>query len=217
MKNHILYLVTIASCAGLNCLAQDSFYLEDDDHRTFYGGVILGTNFTQVDGDNYRGYKKVGLNAGGIVYVKLAEKLAGSIEILYVQKGTRGHQVQESGIHGVYIKKYVSSLNYAEVPIQLNYYARRQSHFGGGFLFAHLTTSSEVLETNTGIIDTKDYPFRKIDINFILTGNLHLYKGLFLNARFQYSILPVRTKIVNGFGRPEQFNNVLALRLMYLF
>jgi hypothetical protein len=29
------------------------------------------------------------------------------------------------------------------------------------FSIAHLTTSSEVIETNIGVIDTKDYPFRK--------------------------------------------------------
>lgn len=215
MNSDLLLLLLLMTCTEFKTFAQSSFYLEDI--RTFNGGIILGANFTQVDGDNYRGYRKVGLNTGGIVYMKLAEKLASSIEILYTQKGTRGHQIQESGLPGIYIKKYVSSLNYAEVPIQLNYYTRRQSHFGGGFSFGYLTTSSEVIETNNGTITTDDYPFHKIDINFILSGNLHLYKGLFLNTRFQYSILPVRTKVVNGFGRPEQYNNVLALRLMYLF
>src|SRR5690606_17623874 len=71
-----------------------SFY--EEEPRTFYGGLLLGSNFTQVDGDNFAGYHKVGLNAGGIVYTHLGEKVAASMEILFSQKGSRSNKAQAS-------------------------------------------------------------------------------------------------------------------------
>jgi len=51
----------------------------EDDYRTFFGGLLLGTNFSQVDGDNYAGYNKTGLNVGGIMYARLNTDLAMSM------------------------------------------------------------------------------------------------------------------------------------------
>jgi hypothetical protein len=204
-----------------NAQNPSSYYVEDP--RTFFGGLLLGANFSQVDGDSYAGYHKVGLNAGGIVYTQFDEHLALSLEILFSQKGSRGHKVQESGNQGTYITAYKIDLNYAEVPVQICYFDRRRSHAGAGFSYSQLITSKETIETNpadpllVGTDLNKTYPFRKADLNFILGGNLHLIKGLFLNARFQYSLIPIRKNIPPGYGRSEQFNNLWTVRLMYLF
>jgi hypothetical protein len=48
-------------------------------------------------------------------------------------------------------------------------------------------------------------------------GSLKLVKGLHLNLRFQYSLLPVRKTIYPELGRAEQYNNVWTFRLVYLF
>ena len=192
-----------------------NYYVEDP--RTFYGGLVLGGNFSQVDGDSYAGYHKVGLNAGGIVYIHLEEKLAASMEILFSQKGSRGHRVQESGIQGTYIQKYKINLNYAEVPIQLNYFDRRRSHFGGGLSYSQLITSKEEINTYNGPVATDSFNFRKADLNLVLGGNVHIWNGFFVNLRFQYSLIPIRKNIPPGFGRSEQFNNMWVVRLMYLF
>jgi len=206
-------------CFSLPSLAQNpgNYYIEDP--RTFYGGLLAGANFTQVDGDSYAGYHKVGLNFGGIMYANLADHVAASIEILFSQKGSRGHKVQESGQKGVFIQKYNINLNYAEIPIQINYFDKRRSHFGAGLSYSQLISSKETIQTSIGNVGTDSLKFRKADLNFILGGNLHLVKGLFLNLRFQYSLFPIRTKdnINLNYGRAEQYNNLFALRLMYLF
>jgi hypothetical protein len=214
------FAVFLLICTGFSTkiYAQNptSYYIEDP--RTFYGGLLLGANLSQVDGDSYAGYHKAGLNVGGIMYAHLADKLAASIEILFSQKGSRGHKLQESGV-GNLLTKYIIDLNYADIPIQINYFDRRKSHFGAGFSYSHLITSKEIIETNPpdpGLQD-RNYPFRKSDINFIMGGNLHLVKGLFLNLRFQYSLIAIRKNIPPGYGRAEQFNNMWTVRLMYLF
>ena len=47
------------------------------------------------------------------MYVNLADHLAGSVEILFSQKGSRGHKNLESA-NGALISKYRIDLNYAE-------------------------------------------------------------------------------------------------------
>ncbi|KAK6021380.1 phosphoglucomutase/phosphomannomutase, alpha/beta/alpha domain I [Ostertagia ostertagi] len=64
--------------------------------------------------------------------MNLAEHLAASVEILYSQKGSRAHTSMESADGSFLINKYNIRLDYAEVPIQLNYFDRRRSHFGAG-------------------------------------------------------------------------------------
>lgn len=199
--------------------AQSNYYV--DDNHTFYGGLIAGTTFAQVDGDNFAGYHKVGFTVGGIAYAELAPKIAGSVEILYTQKGSRAHKQQLSN-HKIYlIEKYNINMSYAEIPIMINYFDKRKSHFGAGLSYSQLISGKEDVKTSPQLPDSldleKNYPFKKYDLNLVISGNLHLIKGLFLNLRFQYSLLPVRKNIYPEFGRAEQYNNMWVLRLMYLF
>lgn len=210
-----LSFLLLMLAAGVRAYAQSSMYLEND--RTFYAGLIAGANFTQIDGDDFAGYDKQGLNVGGIVYTKLDEHLAVSLEILYAQKGSKSKYAQELD-PGFFITTYGASLNYAEIPVLVNYFDKRKHHFGGGFSYSRLATVKEYITTNPPqAYNLEQYPFKKSDINLILNGDVHLYKGLFLNIRFQYSILPVREKIPQSYTKAPQFNNVWAIRLMYLF
>ncbi|MCB9046591.1 MAG: PorT family protein [Chitinophagales bacterium] len=191
-----------------------------DDERTFYGGLIAGSTFSQVDGDNFAGYSKPGFTVGGIAYAELANKIAGSVEILYTQKGSKSNKTQQSNNKTYLITNYRIDLNYAEIPIMINYFDKRKSHFGAGLSYSRLINYKETVTTTPNFpntINLDDYPFKKSDLNFLISGSLHLYKGLFLTYRFQYSLFPVRTKIYPEFGRAEQYNNMHVLRLMYLF
>jgi hypothetical protein len=214
-----LLLFAMLLAAFSQAVNAQSYY--EETQRTFYGGLLAGTNFTQVDGDNFAGYHKVGLNVGGIVYTQFAERFAASLEILFSQRGSRAHQTQPSNRQQFLISKYNIDLNYAEVPIMLNYFDRKKAHAGAGFSYAQLISSKETVVTtdaSVNAIDLNDqYPFKKYDVNFLLGGSLHLYKGIFLSLRFQYSLLPVRKSIHPELGRAEQYNNSYVLRIMYLF
>ncbi len=199
---------------------QSSEGIFEEVPRTFYGGLLLGTNFAQVDGDAYAGYHKVGLNVGGIVYTRLSEHTAVSLEILFSQKGARSNVVKKLGGDSL-LTNYAINLNYAEIPVMFNYFDHRRSHFGAGLSYSQLVGTNEVIEISDNIssinLDANAYPFRKSDINIIAGGSLHLWKKLFLNARFQYSLLTIRKDYYPGFGRTDQYNNLWAVRLMYLF
>lgn len=213
IKTHIIVLAMFLVSIAQNAMAQN-YYVDD---RTFYGGVVGGLNFTQVDGDNFAGYHKTGFNVGGIVYTKMDEHLMASLEVLYVQKGARSKGYFTVN-PGMYITDYGITLNYAEVPFIINYFDNHKNHFGGGFSYARLGTAQERITTvPTNTVNLNDFPFRKSDYNLVLNGALHCWKGLYLNARFQYSLLSIRNNTPQNYSRGQQFNNVYCIRLMYLF
>ena len=190
--------------------------------RVFYGGVVIGANFAQVDGDYFAGYHKMGLNVGGIVYAQVAKHVALSMEILYSQKGSKSTLPEPSStLPDTYITKYGINLNYAEIPVMINYFDKRKSHFGVGVSYSRMVGSSENLRVDSSnVVKNVDfnnkYPFRANAFDVLAGFELHLWKGLFLNVRFQYSIIPIRTDIPPNYARSDQYNNLWVVRLMYL-
>lgn len=210
-----LVLMVCALSGSLRGIAQSNYYIEDE--RTFIGGLVAGANFTQVDGDNFAGYHKVGMNVGGIVYTKLDQSFYLSLEILYSQKGSRSKGAQ-SLASGLNIIKYNINLNYAEVPVMINYFFDNKTNIGAGLSYSQLATSSEAITTYPPQnYNLENYPFKKGDLNILLGGSVHIWKGLFYNLRFQYSLLSIRDKIPTQDSKQAQFNNLWVMRLMYVF
>lgn len=208
----LIVLLFIFHC---NANGQDNYYLEPE-HK-FYGGLVAGGNFAQVDGDYVAGYHKYGLNAGAIVYLPLRTHLAASLEILYDQKGSKSKDPVTLP-SGITMSSYAMKLNYAEVPVMINYFDKRKTNFGIGISVAELASSSESITTYpVQNIDLTKYPFKKTDIDFITGCNLHLWEGLYFNIRFQYSIASIRDHIPQSDDKTGQYNNLWVLRLMYLF
>lgn len=213
-----VFLALLLLLSG-NVSAQNpkNYYIEEP--KTFVGGLIGGLNFTQVDGDSYKGYHNIGFNTGVVVYTQLVPGISASLEILFSQKGARsnGSQLSNGGI--TVITRQNIKLNYAEIPVQINFFDKKRNHFGAGLSYAQLINSKEeIVGNNTSIkYDPDQYPFKKMDINMILSGQVHVYKGFFAGIRFQYSMLSIRDKVDLEYGRAQQFNNVFAVRLMYLF
>ena len=198
----------------------DNMYVEKP--RVFYGGAVAGVNFAQVDGDYFAGYHKIGFNGGGIVYARVARHLAFSMEILYSQKGSKSNIPEPSlTLKNTLITNYRITANYVEVPIMLNYFDKRRSHFGAGISYNLLVRGHEDLEIDSSnvvqSVDLNDkYPFKTSTLDFVAGVDLHLWKGLFMNLRFQYSIVPMRTDIPPDFARAQQYSNLWVFRVMYL-
>ena len=76
------YFVSLFILFGLSlqcALAQDPF---------FRGGLNMGANFSQVDGDHLGGYNKVGVFGGFYLRHRINDKWQGQMEINYSQKGS---------------------------------------------------------------------------------------------------------------------------------
>lgn len=199
--------------------AQDSGgYFED---RSFYGGLIAGMNAAQLDGDTYGGYHKVGLNVGGIVYAKFMQMAGISLELLFSQKGSKGVRTSESSV-GSFYEKYTLGINYVEVPVMVHIFPpSKRVHFGAGASYSQYVNSKESYEGLYAMTFDPDlYRFKKYEVDVMLSISYMIYKGLMGDARFQYSVTPVR----DGYYAPQgfsnagkQMNNMFAFRLAYLF
>lgn len=216
MRKLLFVFTLLALAAGHDLAAQEEYAMYEN--RTFYGGLVAGMNLTQIDGDNFAGYSRKGLNLGGIVFFKMDEHIAGSIEVLFSQKGSVSKEPQMLAA-GYYINKYGADLVYGEIPVMINYFDDHKNHFGGGLSYGRLGSSNEYITTNpppSPPFKQEDYPFKKGDLNLLLGGSLHVYKGFFFNLRFQYSLLSIRNNIPN-ITRGAQYNNMWTIRVMYLF
>ncbi|MBA3830096.1 MAG: PorT family protein [Taibaiella sp.] len=123
--------------------AGQNTYFQDDSH-TFYGGLVAGGNFTQVDGDTYEGYSKAGINVGAIVYARLSPATGISMEMIYTQKGSAAAYTSGSAV-GYYEAQYHLKLNYVEVPVLFHFFTSRRLRYEAGASYAYLIRSDEWL------------------------------------------------------------------------
>src|SRR5690606_667281 len=151
---------------------QGNYYVQEEN--TFFGGLIAGANFCQIDGDNYKGYNKTGLNLGAVVYTRVNTDLVASLEILYTQKGSYGKEIRT--FEGIAISDYHADLTYAEVPVLLHYFFPSKNYIGAGASFARLVTSDERGKTVPDQkFDQTQYPFRKYAVDFVLDGHIRVW------------------------------------------
>lgn len=220
-KRTRLIALFLLPAGAFTARAQDERNPFLNGEKIFLGGLVAGANITQVDGDYLNGYHKVGINAGAIGMVRLGSRLAGSLELLYSQKGSHSVTTSESPYFGTYFAKYTIHLNYAEVPVMLHYFVTPKYHVGIGASYNVLISSREDYNdaSYTTVLDPSLYPFSKQTIDGIAGGSMVLWRGLVLNARFQYSLSTIRRlkDIPSGLGFEHQKNNMLTFRLMYFF
>ncbi len=209
-----LYIICVICFSTKSAVGQ---YFKDDDDRTFVGGINFGTNFSQVDGDNFAGFNKIGLNAGAVTYFMLDDRIAGSMEINYTQKGTRTtkNQLPDGLVASQVTNQYSIDLKYLEVPFQFLYFDRNHSSAGVGASYGALFRQSELWNNKE---QTTLYPFRRSDISLLFSGNLKLSKHFFTTMRFAYSLYNLRKDVpVDLRQRGQTFVRQYTIKCMYLF
>jgi hypothetical protein len=189
------------------------------EEKIFTGGLIVGANLTQVDGDDYYGYHKIGLHTGATVYVHFNRTWGASMDLLFSQKGSRGGTISEYPGIGPAVDKYFIKLNYIEVPITLHCILCRFD-LEAGLSYARLLSTNEyAISTQSIIIDPEANRFNTSDFNYVLGVQHEVYKRFTLGFRFQYSAISIRPfeRIPYGFvwGTEGQFNNMICLRAIY--
>jgi opacity protein-like surface antigen len=194
--------------------------LRAQDRNLFTGGLVAGLNFAQVDGDDYYGYHRIGVTAGGMVYLHFTEHWGLSMELLYAQKGSKGGVVSEYPGVGVAVDKYFIKLSYAEVPVTFHF-AYKKLDLEAGLSYGRLINANEyAISSQTVIFDQDKNRFNSTDLEYVFGVAYQVHKHWSINFRFQYSVVPMRPieRIPTGFvwGTNGQFNNLLSLRVAYL-
>ena len=151
--------------------------------QNFEGGALLGLTASQIDGDNYRGYNKVGLQGGGWVRRMFTYTLAGQMELRYVQKGALK---TASSTDQTYSK---TSLHYIDIPLMAQYIYNEDVVIELG-IGPEILMSSKIEDENGALpIDPEYNRFTMSAIAGIGYRFLEVYSFHF---RFNYSILPIR-------------------------
>ena len=144
-------------------------------HR-FNAGAIVGFNLSQIDGDLYTGFDKLGIRLGlkGEIYVN--DRLDIVVGLLYNQKGARFENVSKSSI----IKKNrVIHFDYMEVPFLISFKTQKDRDYGyyleTGFSYARLI-NHRVKESNFDPSQAISYSslakdFNSNEFNFLLGVN----------------------------------------------
>lgn len=212
--------------------------------QRFIGFVAAGANFSQIEGDDVHGFTRVGANGGLGVALPLNRKQTWqlSVELLYSQKGSRkscspGYfdtlNYAPSMFNDIDVNKPFNpkmkcniALDYVQIPLLIHYEEMYSGcTFGVGFAWSRLVRAHEVYNGFTRTINARSGHYKKSDWSVIADINIRLYKGLNLNFRYEYSLVPVRKTLFeyrrnDGSTLAEThkyYNNMLSVRLEYYF
>ncbi len=176
--------------------------------QTFGGGVFAGLSASQLDGDNWGGYSKAGLAFGIYTNAKLNKYIDAQLELKYVQKGSKSNDDDQGTF-------YQSKLNYIEIPIFLKYHFLNRFSANVGLAAGYLQKSTE--NKNEAGDEPADPPFDEFELSGLAGVEYQIIDKLFINVRFNYSILPVRDHPGDQtyFLNRGQYNNVLTFAVYY--
>ncbi len=168
--------------------------------QQFNGGVLAGLSTSQINGDTQRGFDKLGFYSGMYVSRDLSNALAFKIELLYIGKGAK--KIVDK------VEEFKTHLNYVEMPFLLTIKPVDKFHFNLGVAASYLINSK--LFEQSYEVSAYTYDINKFDIGGIITGEYYFSEKLAFNLRFEYSIIPIRTK-------PRAwFNSNLSFGLLYV-
>lgn len=195
--------------------------------------VSSGVSVSQIEGDELKGYRHYGYTGGvgALAAISSNNRWGISVEALFSQRGTYDNSGDPYSMR--------LTTNYVDIPLLLHY----QDPYGGmllgaGLIYGRLVQQphGEILfNPNNMIPDTADMTFLKNDLCAALDARFSVWKGLQLNIRWQYSIMPIKRdwefRQYRGMESGPSgelrarwttesnncYNNVISIRLIYQF
>lgn len=187
-------------------------YLYAQEKKGFRGGVMIGAVASQVDGDRLQGYHKGGLQAGIYLTNKFNSKTGFTVEMKYIQKGSRSLFKIDS-LTPVSNDYYKLRLSYVEVPFLFNFYLKKKFMIEGGLGFAYLfRVRQDIGGFGMTTIGKYERQFNKFEIPFVFGVAFYPIENFHIDFRTSYSILPIREHPANQtfyFDR-GQYNNLIS-------
>lgn len=177
--------------------------------QPFGGGIFVGGNFSQIDGDKFSGYNLPGLYGGGFVNLELNPKVKAQFELSYIRKGA-GNQFDETNTTFYKVK-----LDYIEAPLILNYKLGKKFNVHAGLAYGLLFKQTEDLD---GAGDLDPIPlFDNYDFSGLAGFDFNFFEKLSVTSRLNYSILAIRSHPGNQtyYLNRGQYNNCINFSLRY--
>lgn len=159
-------------------------------HSNFYSqvfkvGVMAGLSGSQVEGDGYGGYNKLGFIVGGFTNVDISEKFSTQLEMYFINKGSQKNPNTSQGDYDA----FNLNINYVEFPLALRYHYKKFMVELGlyGSKFLSYTMSDEF-----GELTDEPFPFKSYDFGGLVGLNYSVSDHFIFNLRSKNSLLPIR-------------------------
>jgi hypothetical protein len=193
--------------------------------QIFQGYAILGLNQSKIEGDrinnNMFAFNKPGANIGLGISLDLGHNFSTSMEVLFSQKGAYKRKGDPDSLEPAYQTK----LNYAEIPILINYTDKGKYTFGTGISYSRLIGVKWVVNGRTLTNSTNDGFFSDNNVDWIADFKLKVWRGLRFNFRYAYSLRTIWSGTEDQLletigGEPQdmnQRNSMVSFRLIWVF
>lgn len=173
--------------------------------QRFKGGIMAGLNMSQIDGDSWKGYNKAGLVAGAYVFTDFTEKWSGQMEVRFSAKGSSTPKGAQPPIK--------LRFHYIEIPILARYEFMDNLHGEAGVSLGYLFQAQ--ISDGSGWVDfVEDNKEGEAALTFGV--NYGFWEKLDVNARFSYSLFPIRGKYSGStYGNGAWYHNVVTIGFYY--
>lgn len=180
--------------------------------QSFNGGIKAGMVVSQIAGDGFSGFNKVGLNGGFFVQYYVKPVVSLQMELAYIQKGS-AHTLNPDDPESV---GYLLRMNYVELPLLIQYHLNPLV-FELGLSMDFLAGQSEKINSQPN--DQGD-AWRKLNIASVVGLQYRLSEKWSASIRSINSINSIRKESVplnvrrysKKFGA---FNDVIAVSLLF--
>ena len=175
----------------------------------FDGGAVVGLSASQVDGDRYRGFNKLGLLGGAYIKRMFTYTVEGQMELRYIMKGAYESENIDNAIY------YKLVLHYVDIPVTVHYLYKKNFLLELGVAPEFIVYNRE--EDEYGETPEGAPPFHKLTMSAIAGIGYILWDKITFNFRYNYSVVPIRnhpsgqTYLLNR----GQYNNVLTFAVYY--
>ena len=179
--------------------------------QKFNAGVFGGINVSQVSGDSYQGFNKLGINAGFFVNRLIDQHFYWQAELKYSTRGV--YKGPSDGDQTL----YKSSYHIVELPLSVNYLFNEK-------ILVELGTSPEVLIATlywdeNGLLDSSSYPEnRRFGLSVFAGIGYWFSERMMAGLRYTNSALPFRDP--EEWNNPQYrgyFHNVISVSIGYRF
>lgn len=176
----------------------------------FDARLKLGISTSQIDGDGYGGFNKVGITGGIGISRQLSDLASISFDMLWVQKGSVDPANANIGKFSVYRIR----TNYIDIPVTYSYLYKKIGLEGG--LSANVFISSSESNGISKVPNT--FNFNRFELAFVAGLSHQLNDKIIVSGRYSRAISPSSGYFIKtNFGLfGGSYNEVVYITLNYI-